>query len=331
MTHNEDFIERLESYLDEYEGDTPLPDAVRDAIRAELPRTKQIGPVAGLPRFLSMTLQLPTPARYGLAAAVVLVAVIIGANVFSGDNTGDPSASPTPPSAASASPAAGGPWSLLDSPRAGDIPVGDYYLDHPDFPARIDFAVPEGWWYYWSSASRAASDVHATLVNSMDTVGSPNGSAWGVGFTVVDDVWTDPCDPEAGTINSSVTESADALADAFGSWPDFPVVSVEDVSLGGYSGKRVEMTHAEGIDCEATFFRTPTGYRFGPEFPSIDPVVNQFTFLDVDGSVLVIWTTDFPATTMFEEGGGASPDARAHADEQVELHEILDSIVITPR
>ena len=37
MTRNDDFIGQLEGYLDEYEGSTPLPDEVRDAIRAELP------------------------------------------------------------------------------------------------------------------------------------------------------------------------------------------------------------------------------------------------------------------------------------------------------
>ena len=44
MTREDQFIGQLERYLDEYEGITPLPEAVRDAIRAELPKTKQAGP-----------------------------------------------------------------------------------------------------------------------------------------------------------------------------------------------------------------------------------------------------------------------------------------------
>ena len=44
MTHNDEFIGQLESYLDEYEGSTPLPEDVRDAIRAELPLTRQRPP-----------------------------------------------------------------------------------------------------------------------------------------------------------------------------------------------------------------------------------------------------------------------------------------------
>jgi len=52
MTREDDFIGQLERYLDEYEGHTPLPDAVRDAIRAELPKTKQVGSLPGPMRSL---------------------------------------------------------------------------------------------------------------------------------------------------------------------------------------------------------------------------------------------------------------------------------------
>jgi hypothetical protein len=169
------------------------------------------------------------------------------------------------------------------------------------------------------------------LVNSEDT-GAANGSAWGVSFTLVDEVRVDPCDPSAGNMDSSVTESAEALADAFSSWDDFPAIGVEDVSLGGFSGKRVEMTREQSASCqEETLFVAPSGFHFAMQRPSSEPIVNQFTFLDVQGSVLVIWTTDFPGTTLFEEAGGASPDPQAHIEDQGQLHDILESIVIQPR
>jgi len=332
MTHKDEFIERLETYLDDYEGVTPLPDAVRDAIRAELPHTKQTGPLTGRSRFLSMTLQLPAPARYGLVAAAVLVAVVIGASIFSrGGSVGGPSASPSPSPSASPSPTAAptspGPWSLLDSPQEGTLPAGDYYLDIPAYPARIDFTVPEGWWYFWPT-TREVADVHAILVDSLDT-GAANGSAWGLSFAIVDEVRVDPCDSAAGIMDPSVTQSADALATAFGTWADFPA-TVEDVTIGGYSGKRVEVTRGETF-CLATAFYTPTGYQFDLQASTELPAPDQFSFLDVEGAVLVIWTTDFPATTPFEEDGGASPDPEAHVADQVELHDILDSVVIEPR
>ena len=47
--------------------------------------------------------------------------------------------------------------------------------------------------------------------------------------------------------------------------------------------------------------------------------MNLFTLLDVDGSVLVIWTTDFPCSTTFED-----PEAHAedldHADPATPTH-----------
>jgi hypothetical protein len=326
MTSNDGFIGRLESYLDEYEGVTPLPDAVRDAIRAELPNTKQTGPVRGLSRIKTMTFQIPAPARYGLAAAAIAAAVAIGANVFSQGGTGGPSATPTATPAQSAS----GPMSLVDSPTPDNLPAGDYFIDLPAYPARIDFELPAGWWHYWDGSEPAEATAHALLV--LDALGG-NGSGWGLAFTLANEVLIDPCDGAAGIMDSSVTESAEALAAAFSAWPAFPA-TVEDVSVAGFSGKRVEITADNAAPCgtrDPTLFRTPTSYDFGPEFPTNGPVVNQFTLLDVNGAVLVIWTTDFASTTDFEVDGGVSPDPEGHADHQVELHNILDSIVITPR
>jgi hypothetical protein len=329
MTHNEDFTERLETYLDEYEGVTPLPDAVRDATRAELPHTKQIGPISGLSRFLSMTLQLPPSARYGLAAAVVLAAALIGVSIFNRNDVGGPN-DPSEAQSPSAAPTATGPMSLVEAPTEGDLPAGEYYLDLPAYPARIDFEVPEGWWHFWPGTVREAADVHAILVNSEET-GARNGSAWGLSFTLVDQVLEDPCDATAGFMDSSVTRSADSLADAFSSWSEFPIRSVEDVTVGGHSGKRVEIERGRAATCAGHLFNTPAGYQFNMELPAIEPLVNQFTLLDVEGSVLVIWTTDFPGTSAFEVDGGARPNPEAHVEDQDELHDILESIVIEPR
>jgi len=327
MTGNDGFIGRLESYLDEYEGVTPLPDAVRDAIRAELPSTKQTGPARGLSGIQTMTLQIPAPVRYGMAAAAIAAAVLIGVNVFSQGGTGGPSATPTATPAQSAS----GPMSLVDSPTPDTLPAGDYFIDLPAYPARIDFELPAGWWHYWDGSEPAEATVQALLV--LDTFGA-NESGWGLSFTLVDEVMVDPCDRDAGTMEASTAESVDALVAAFSSWPAIQT-TVTDVTVGGFSGKRVEISADDPDPCggslEPVLFRTPTAYDYNPGFGSSEPFVNQFTFLDVNGSVLTLWTTDYSATTAFEVGGGAAPNPEEHATDQVELHDILDSIVITPR
>ena len=41
MSRDDQFIHELERYLDEFEGLTPLPDAIRDAVRAAIPSTSR--------------------------------------------------------------------------------------------------------------------------------------------------------------------------------------------------------------------------------------------------------------------------------------------------
>ena len=265
--------------------------------------------------------------------AVALGAVLlVGCGTANTGGSGGPSDAPSPTVEAmptvEASPT--GAMSLVEAPATGDLPPGDYYLDLPAYPARIEFAVPEGWWHFWSGSTRETSDANAILVNSEDT-GAANGSAWGLAFTVADEVRVDPCDSNAGSMDSSVTESAQALADAFSSWPGIQATGSEEVTVGGYAGRSVEIMPDEGLCDEPTLFTTPGGYEFGPIWSSSEPSANQFMLLDVEGSVLIIWMDDFPGTTTFEVDGGASPDPQVHVADQDQLHEIFESIVIQPR
>jgi hypothetical protein len=93
MTRDDDFIGQLEGYLEEYEGVTPLPAAVRGAVRAQLPTVKQAGlPGRLLGRFPIMN---STVVRFGIAvAAVVLLA--IAAVTYLPENVGGPDATATP-------------------------------------------------------------------------------------------------------------------------------------------------------------------------------------------------------------------------------------------
>jgi hypothetical protein len=100
MNSDDRFIQQLESYLDDYEGATILPERVRDEVRAALPRTKQTGAASGPVRYLSMTMNKFGPVA--LAAAAGLLAIAVGIYLFGGRNVGDttPSPSMSAPSAA---------------------------------------------------------------------------------------------------------------------------------------------------------------------------------------------------------------------------------------
>jgi hypothetical protein len=54
-----------------------------------------------------------------------------------------------------------------------------------------------------------------------------------------------------------------------------------------------------------------------------------FRIVDVNGTLLVIRTTDFPDTSPNELAQGVPDDPARHEADQVAMHQILDSIRIT--
>lgn len=272
---------------------------------------------------------LPAVATLAGAAAVV-AAIVIGANLFGGSQLFGGTHSPTP--SPSSRTAAYQPWNLSDVKTDTDLEAGAYYLDLETLPARINLRVPDGWWNH-----EAEADVQAVLVKG-DGPSYVHSSNWGLAFSAVGRVRADPCD--AGHIlDPSLTKTVDALVAAFNSWTGYEV-QVEDVSIGRFSAKRVTVRSKEPMNCTGILFTSPAGY----DWDVIDMSgggshqVSQMTFVELGAplvadspGVLAIWTTDFPARTSFEIENGASPNPQAHAQDQVALHAILDSIHVTFR
>src|SRR5262245_48673631 len=113
MRENDAFIGQVENYLVEFDGETPLPRRVADAIHAELPRTRQVQPHPGSMRMLPMMSTLLSRAPLGIAAAVIILAVVVGASYMSNnDQTGVGGAPAAGPSASSSR------TLLVDAPSA---------------------------------------------------------------------------------------------------------------------------------------------------------------------------------------------------------------------
>lgn len=93
MTRDPDLIGLIEDYLDDFEGNTPLPDATRDAIRARLPSISQRPAWWPGWRFPEMN----TMTRVGLGAAAAIAAVAIVS--FTALNGGNVGAAPVDPEA----------------------------------------------------------------------------------------------------------------------------------------------------------------------------------------------------------------------------------------
>src|SRR5438093_11570020 len=95
MTTDDDFIGKLEDYLESFDGETPLPGRVRDVVDAELPSTRQVRPRPGLLRSLTMSSTTSTIARWGVLAACLVVAVALGSAILLPGRGGGPGAAPS--------------------------------------------------------------------------------------------------------------------------------------------------------------------------------------------------------------------------------------------
>ena len=294
MTREDQFIEGLQGYLDDYEGQTPLPGVVRDAIRAQLPTTRQVSSRSGPIGRLSMSLALPTPARYGLLAAVVVAAAAaLGVAFLNGvDNVGDDS---------SPSPATTGSQATLIEPVSGgiftDLAAGTYYIDDP-FPVRVTFDLPTQGSVFHYTPEGTQANVR------LQTAGE-------VSFEVIDNVSAEPCTGEL--LDPPPGPSVDDLVTAISNLPGFGATPAIDVTVDGFFGKRFTLTAPSNGDapCGSMFtWRTTTRQNgVGPD------EVNEVTILDVDGVRLLIATADVP---------GISQAGR------LALREVVDSVQLGP-
>ena len=286
MTRTDEFIGQLEDYLDDYEGSTPLPEIVRDAIRAELPSTRQRP--AWWPERRSPDMN--NMAKLGLAAAAVVVAALLGYTYLVAPNVGgpllgepSPSPSPTPPTL-SDGPLAAGTYGLTTA----DDPSAEIVL-----PQGSTITVPAGW--VGAGGSRVNKDEA--------TVGF---WYWNGDLATV---YQDPCQWQGTEIEPPVGPTVDDLANALASQADRGDAVPVDVTIGGYDGKMIEMsvpTDIDFADCDGGEFRSWSGrYHQGPG------QVDLVYILDVDGQRTVIDAAYMPTTSEAE---------------QAELQAVIDSI-----
>ena len=301
MTRHDDFIGQLESYLDEFEGDTPLSDATRDAIRAALPSIHQRPawwPARRLPT-------MNNTAKIAMAAAAVLVVALIGIRFLVTDqNVGPPQETLSPTSTPQPFPNG-----------QSDLPPGTYMIAEP-FPVQIAFDVPDGWFAWISNADAAGMIV--------DT-GTGQGSGYGVTFWIVDNVYSDPCDP-ATQLDPPLGPSVDDLVAALSNLPGYRATDPVEVTISGFSGVQFELTAPDYGD-ECPTHHTWTARASEPR-GMLPGETNVLRILDVDGVRLVISSVEYAHTTEIEQAQGIPYEADAHLADQAELRQIIDSIRI---
>ena len=273
MTRNDDFIGHLEGYLEEYEGSTPLPDDVRDAIRAQLPLTQQRRftwwPARRFPE-MNKALTL------GVAATAVVIVAIIGINLLRAPSVGSPGLGDTSPTVVP-SPSS----SAVGFPADGEMEPGTYVISEP-FPVEITMRLAEPW-SPWTPG--VGVDAAAIFQGSPDP---PDGRV--IVFVIVENLWADPCDPRAELLDPPLGPTVADLAAALAGQPHTEATEPVEVTISGYSGVYLDYTNTGGC---GTLDRWPS--TFGTR-EALAGERDQVWILDVDGVRLVIDAASFQGT-----------------------------------
>ena len=271
----------VRTWLDD--GVTSLPDRVLDAVLDQVPATAQRRVTLWPARRLST---MNTALKFGLAAVVVAVAVLIGVNYFASSNVGGPGIdSSTPPPAATAT-----PEPTPEPTPVGLLPVGPHLLATKEVEVSgqlgipVTVTIPATGWY---------GEPGGGILTKNDDVGAPDGAGMIGPFRGDLYVYGDPCQwsttrPE--TPATTVDEMVAALAAQASRDASEPV----DITVDGYAGKSITLhvpDDAVFSECDRGTFGSwgvpgpdPAPYRYHQDPGQIDVV----WVLDVDGVLTVI-------------------------------------------
>jgi hypothetical protein len=301
----------VRSWLEE--GVTALPDRVLDTVLDQLPATPQRRAPWPVRRLLDMNI----PMRLAVAAAVVALAAVIGAIAIpkgGGVAAPQPTASPTPtvapiplPSAGAAlaagtyvmTPFLGNEFSAacLTPPQSGCIETT------ADDSVRITLTVPVGWETpplnlgVWLTGKHNAAPDGASLFFER--------GGW---------LYSDPCHSTQPP-DIQVGPSVDDFANALVSHPSLTVTTPVPVTLGGYSGKYMDLQIPSDISA-CTPSQPPEYWPWEPGFYAQGPSQRwHLWILDVSGTRVVVLTTDYAGTS---------------AADRTTLQAIMNSIQIQP-
>ena len=225
--------------------------------------------------------------KYGLAAVAFVVVALVAWNYLPTSTGGPgPEASPSPTLTPMPLPAEGdleaGTYVATPFAPPDDFGVCDGQPDCTESPADDSIAftvtVPEGW---------SMSGLGGIWV---DSNGPPNGAMlifWRGGW-----LYEEPCSDIDATPSIEVGPTAEDFANALADHPLIDATAPVDVTLGGYSGKYVDVTAPADIDQCANAYRLwdPGIYAQGP---------NQrwhLWILNVEGTRVVVQTMDYPTT-----------------------------------
>jgi hypothetical protein len=264
------------------EGVTQLPDRVLDLVLDQIPATPQRRAGWLARRFPPMSNTM----RLGIAAAVVVIAAIIGFN-YVNSNVGSDEPTPTPTQTAipTVEPP---PVDFTGHPGEGaELDPGAYRITYAS-PVQVTITVPDEPYESWPSA------WYKALFDWGPWHQSNNAQ---LGFALVENLFEDPCAPELGMRAPAVGPTVDDLATAIVALPGVEVTGPSDVSMAGYSGQLIELN---GIERSGGCVEEPAMWVTTRGDPAAllsagDRV--RVWILDFAGTRLVVWARESAAFT----------------------------------
>lgn len=289
MTPERDVTRIVRSWLEE--GVTALPDRVLDVVLDQVPATPQRRPWWPARRLPYMN----NPIRIAVVAIAVVVLALVGINLI--------------PKAA----VVGGPTAPTPSPTpaptlpSGQIPPGAYRSGD------ITYTLPAGW--------NTPESGSSTIFNADSN--PPNGMAidyqWAGGIPYV---YGDPCHSQ--TTGRYVGSTVDSLVAAFVAQKRSTPVTPVDVTIGGFSGKEIDLMvpldikfdgPSSASQCDGGQYLAWGDGTGGGRWNQGPGQHDLLDILDVNGKTTVIQRSFYPANTTAD---------------LAELQAIVDSITIAP-
>jgi len=285
------------------EGEETLNDQVYDAVRAHIEDNPQ--------RAGTGTRRTPIMNKivgFGLAAAAVIAAVLIGAQLLGspGGGLGGPGDPASTPDASVAEPTPD-PTPTPSSAAWIGTPEGSFVVTGADDPVQVTVSVASPGWYSLSDFDAVGRDD-----DGLDPPQSVGGVllawAWPAGTEF--NVFEDPC-RWTTTIPETPATTPDEIAARFVAQAQTDATEPVDVTVGGYAGKAVTLHtpmsyEVEGATREEEFgdcdedsfaFYGVAGGDISHERNSQGPgQIDELWILDVDGSIVILDAAYSPAT-----------------------------------
>jgi hypothetical protein len=304
MTAKHDLDRQLNAFLTD--GPTRMPDASFDAVRDRTEQTRQ--------RVVLGPWRVPTVSKLvpiGLGAAAVIAVLFLGSRFIGSpsSNVGGPASQP-PASAAPSEAAASAAPSPLQS-ADGSLPEGPFvYEPGGDLPSiTVDIPAP-GWSFNPGFEVLGKGDDVENLPEAALLLWSwPAGTAF--------DVYGDPCHWDS-TRPATPATTVDEIAAALAEQPSRDASEPVDVTVGGYTGKKLTLHVPNDFDetsndCDQDNFASygvageaePSRYHQGPG------QIDELWILDVGGGFTILDATYRPDTTteLLEEMRGIAESA----------------------